>query len=1475
MTRQHPATGQTPQTGQRPARGHEPAAGWQAAMRRRRAGGAGRAVAVCVSVWAAVSVGLSGSAAGQRGTAVFLDDSPAAEAALAKIGELLERGSLGEAVRALDATLRSDGDKLVASAGDPGLFVSVRDAVHSALRSDERLLGAYRELVSPEAMAALERGEVARVEREMLLTPAGYAAVLRLTQVAVEEGRFGDAARMLEQVIAHPDTDASAVRLAELVAGYLRVPGVSALGVIEAERLVRGVRSAVEGEAGAVEGGRAGPGEAVVIARPPGLLEAADRFEGAVVTGSWRVEQTSIASTPVLWALWAEAERQELLDQVGQVDDVGLAEPTAPTVAGDSVLMNWGTVLASYDRYSLEEQWRWDAALVAAPTTARRFELDAAAGGAERRVLAVSAGSDVVAALMGSPVSGSAWSRSLHVLDRRTGELLWTRSASELGVEGTAVFFGQPRVVDGTVVVALRSTAVRRLQNSWVAGLEAMTGRVLWRRLVAAVGEQTLFQATVLNEGLAGGAGMVYRTDQLGAVAGIETGTGRVRWLRWVDEPSSLGAQSPAWPVRVPSVEADGAAVVTLSPQGSEVLRLEALSGRVLARRRPPEQGRVWDLIVVPTTGGPVAAVVRDQSLGLVRTAELAGGAWGQVQLPSRVVGRPVVAGSLALVPVASGLAVVDVERAMREAEGRSGSVSLLEVGRTGEIGAAEGQVLIADGRGLHSYVSWDVASAGLEARLSGGAGGGEPDAGPAISLARLASRSGRWDELIGLVRRASEVLGTMREGPERRAQAARYGLLLGEVAGAAPGGWSGPGVRLGGGRGAVATIESGPVRDRVLAVVLDELGRMATSGDERLAHAAASGWWAEARGDLAGARAAFAAVLDDAEGLARAEWQGRGLRVSGGVLARTELRRLAAVEAGGEGGTDAGAEALARAARAQGNIAAGLREWREAARHGAAAGHAGLAGALAEAGLVREAAAAGAQGGADGGGPGAFVPAVAVGSGFAAPDELPAIRGTLVRSLVAGVDGVPGGALVFDAAGSSLALVAREAGAAVEGRAGAPAAGMTAVWSQEVEAEPGLLGTTENGLALVLLPDGDVGQTAVVAGLELSTGQTRWRSAVLHGGAVSVFGEEAAGEGGVDNGVGAGGQAFEAASGLGAVLVAVDGRRVVLARRGGQVVCLDAATGERAWTGRASGLGAVEHAALGGRVLVVAGPSGGRAGGPSGGRAAQAVGRAMEDAARSTFAAIDARAEAPTGSGDGAASGGAWGVRAIDAATGEPLGPVAMVSEAPAWVVTVEGHVAVAGGPSVEAVDLVTGERLWRLEADGWRAEAAWALGSRVLVLARARQASGGDTPTAELWLIDAGTGRWASAASGPLETAGRLDDGAPVAVRWLGPDRFAVLTTSGALHYAADGRLVARDITSQPAAGLTVFAGERSASVAGAKLNLAESDTVVCLTDVATGRLLDAISVDAPEGISSVVAIDGAVLVTTGGSTAVLLTK
>ncbi|MEO1510583.1 MAG: hypothetical protein AAFU70_00770, partial [Planctomycetota bacterium] len=287
-----------------------------------------RATALLLSVSAALGLSLEASA--QLSNPVYVDDSPRAAEVFGQLGGLIDRGNEAEAVRALQTLLETEGHRLVADRTDPAVYRSVRRLVHEALLTSPDLLDRYRRIAGPRATRLLGEGETEAVEREMLLTEAGFDAALTLAGERFARADFDGARLTLLQLEAHPDRlGARSDRAAALLAEIARFRASE-----EDLELARSwsVRA---------------PETLDAVTPPPSALERGN----AVFDPMPALADTEPLERPLRSAPFGTPSTETV--RLG--DD---SRPwILPTVAGDALLVNDGGRIECFDTATLERRW--------------------------------------------------------------------------------------------------------------------------------------------------------------------------------------------------------------------------------------------------------------------------------------------------------------------------------------------------------------------------------------------------------------------------------------------------------------------------------------------------------------------------------------------------------------------------------------------------------------------------------------------------------------------------------------------------------------------------------------------------------------------------------------------------------------------------------------------------------------------------------------------------------------------------------------------------------------------------------------------------------------------------------------------------------------------------------------------------------------------------------------------------------------
>jgi outer membrane protein assembly factor BamB len=800
---------------------------------------------------------------------VYVDDSPAARDTLARLPELLAARNTSEAVRSLQRLLDTEADRALELPGDSEIFVTVRRRVHETLLASPDLLGAYRENQGPSGAQALALGDFARVERSYFLTRAGAEATLRLAQDHLGHARFEAARLLMEQWLTHPDrTDAALAPLASSImteaARYLDRPEVWAI----ADRL-------------AIDAGRPAPARERIVPPPSLAIPVASALHGTPPPALGDMVGTPLRSAPL--------GGKEIFTDItpepqGRPSARGapLYEPSwvLPLATGDTLYTNDGATVAALDRFTLQEKWR------VRPLDAQsRYEpLEFSIRPNER---AFSRGYDdsntitltralVLATTGVATSSGRMGDPRIHALERATGRVLWSVDPADLDPMLAGGSIRGPLLVEGDTVIASfrKQITQRRLVTVYLIGLDLATGERRWITPIGSAGVQTTGRMGRSSEGAALFRGMIYRTDEVGVIAAVEASSGRVNWIRRapaITPPPMMNGWP--WGSVIPIVDERG--LLTLTPDRLDVVRLDLHTGRLLGSRA----GGVLEGPRYLVRVGDDLAAIGERRIALVNyenfetdtprltpplDGELAGGGMS---------GRAFAAEDALVVPLRSGLAIVR--------PGAEKEPTFIPLERSGNAVIAQGQVLIADHRQLHSYLVWDVASALLRERMNAAEG----DAAPAITFADLASRSGRWEDVIPAIDRAIEIIEADPLDPDVAPARARLATVLDQLVGSSPIGW---GVRAPRTASGTPTIEDLSLLDELL----QRFGRIASSADEQATHAMALGALRTLQGRGADAAEAYQRVLAT-PAIAEATWNAPGLSIRAETEATARVRQL------------------------------------------------------------------------------------------------------------------------------------------------------------------------------------------------------------------------------------------------------------------------------------------------------------------------------------------------------------------------------------------------------------------------------------------------------------------------------------------------------------------------------------------------------------------------------------------------------
>lgn len=766
---------------------------------------------------------------GQRSRPVSTDESVIASDALIRVQELSDAGNEAEAVRVLQLLLDSEGDRLLPEAKDQDVFVPVRRVVHRLLLSRKELIEKYRAAESARAAQLLALGEYAEVERTRLLTPAGFEAALRLAQSDLENARFEAARLTLEQLEAHPERQggraaADAAGLALEVASFLP------------REAVRAWAARWRQDAGL-------PPREAAAAPVPAIVQNAAR---SVLSEQPRISTEQPPRAP-LQEITADSRASG-----GRDDQDGRVAWVFPTVVGDRVLVNDGERLGAWDSTTLAPLWRSDVVAGSVrPAPEQMFALTGLQGWSEDAAT-VAVGSGVAVAPMGNPEGGQRrGDRRVQAREVATGRLLWMVDPSELGQSLDEAVVRGPALIEGdTVVLSVRkASAIRRTSVLFLVGLDLHTGRERWTRLVGSVGTNPWGRSQVRPDGGVVHQGVVYRGDDMGVLGAYEVATGRPVWVRVTRAARGFDMNAmrsiagiPPYEMQVPVIAADS--VYFVEPGRERVIELALADGGIRAARDCSAMGDPRYLLAC----GPRLLAVAPGRLFSVDLASFAEGSivpLGPAISGGGIRGRVMVCGDLVVVPVSNELIVLSPNGAaeVRLPVPRSGNILLA----TSEVSEGQPHLLINDTRTLSSLVPWEHAERLLRRRVAMA----PRDPRPLLTYVELLHRSGHAARVPELADSALRVLS----GPDiiRDADALRerlFMLLLAMARSAHDPSLAGP----------APIITDANLLDAIIA----RLPACAQSPDQIAAHALEEAWLRDLQGRFAQAAESLQRVLLD-----------------------------------------------------------------------------------------------------------------------------------------------------------------------------------------------------------------------------------------------------------------------------------------------------------------------------------------------------------------------------------------------------------------------------------------------------------------------------------------------------------------------------------------------------------------------------------------------------------------------------------
>lgn len=688
-----------------------------------------RFVAIGVCLWlTAVWAAAAHAQARGGGVTVYLEDSPAVGEWIDQARQLRELDRLGEAAAVYQKVIDQHPRKLVQVS--TGIYTDAARWVQAALLADADLLAAYRRLYEDPAQALLAEASTPTVDPPGLqgvlerywVCPTALEAGLMLAGYYLERADADRAGLILDDLQGHPDLSAHMVRWHALQAA-------AGLFGDDPERYGRHIQAVQDTDGTGWWGDlktwakRINRPAAVPVVSGLGVLPAVETPDplGAPL---WEKTTSETVSRQKIRAM--VGGRLQLRGQIQVIrPGVGLEHyPVIPVAQGQWLYMINSDTLQAVDRNSGQEVWRYTLASFSGDNARdagliRNLTLGAMSQPELRSPVAVG---DRIAAVLGVSrpfrvgMKHDALSTHLTMVDRETGGFLWAVSAGDLDPSlATASFYGTPQAVFGQLYVLARRSQRSGFNDAYLLAVDSVTGRLLWRRhLFSVTGVQASGQRGAA--GLTTHGGRLFVSDSLGNVACVNGHDGSMVWLTVLSDLPDVEVTSPIGPrsqqavrwqpsraIHTPAglivgIQGQPPGVVVIDPEtGRLVRRLEGvkLSGNVYLA--PAETGVLVVGRIMQLLDGQTLERLWISSLGVTKDDQ-----------PSGVAA---VTQDRIFVPTRGGLFVLD------HADGK-----VLRKHATDEPGnvlALPGQIVIAGSSSVRSYLSWEHAYEHLSRQLA------------------------------------------------------------------------------------------------------------------------------------------------------------------------------------------------------------------------------------------------------------------------------------------------------------------------------------------------------------------------------------------------------------------------------------------------------------------------------------------------------------------------------------------------------------------------------------------------------------------------------------------------------------------------------------------------------------------------------------------------------------------------------------
>ncbi|MEX0655380.1 MAG: PQQ-binding-like beta-propeller repeat protein [Phycisphaeraceae bacterium] len=715
---------------------------------------------------------------------VYIEDSPAAAELFDEAQSLRRQDRLGDAAEHLQEVIERYPHKLMPTDEAGGYEDAVVQAYRKLL-DDRTLREAYRDRYGATAQRRLDEAlapwpdgaALEAVARRYAMTEAGFEAGLLLAGYYIERADGRSAASVLDTFEHHPD-------LASRRDRYDYLQAVAGLLGRERDRLHRHRDALVE------QGHDDAVADLEALAHrlhPPLRLEQPEQI--AVDVGDlpellrrplWETE-VDFAASPSDARNTGNRQPQPRVAQArpsnrGSTDG---HPPVLPTAGEQRLYINEGRQIRALDRNSGWTLWTfaWEPEEMQQAGFPQFGRM--ASGGAEPQPVLLH-GRFAFAVMGHSAFWPARWQQetsptALVALDRDTGELAWKIEPGDLDdAFERSNFQGTLVAGDDTLFALIRRSQASGFQDTFLVAIDQRDGSPRWRRHLSSAATTSRYATGPRPEMSAYGS-TIYVSDNIGTVAAVDTRHGTLRWARvfmpareMIERGVLRGEVGTADRVTGPPILiAAGLVVPSPAMEGRKIVLFDPDTGEVLDEKAS-SPWRTADHLLPADDG--VLAIGRDVVLFDGETLEPRWTHRLEGESTPEIAGRAAVSEKYVLVPTTENIAL------LRRDDGQA--VRIIDVEEPGNVLVYDGQLVVATGHAVRSYLDWRRAAEHLRNQIQDR----PDDPAPGLALAHLAMRAEQASVALEGVDASLDVLrhSTLRQRPaeHRRHQAEVFDKL-------------------------------------------------------------------------------------------------------------------------------------------------------------------------------------------------------------------------------------------------------------------------------------------------------------------------------------------------------------------------------------------------------------------------------------------------------------------------------------------------------------------------------------------------------------------------------------------------------------------------------------------------------------------------------------------------------------------------